>query len=88
MSYTKGPWTIEKCPCSSEFCGYWGIRPAGQFYQGTGFQREDAQLVSAAPDLLEALRGIIEIGKRDMSNPKYDTYFQAAQEALTKATAK
>lgn len=29
-----------------------------------------------------ALRGIIEIGKRDMSNPKYDGYFTEASEAL------
>lgn len=32
--------------------------------------------------LVEALRGIIEIGKRDMSNPKYDGYFESAKEAL------
>lgn len=29
-----------------------------------------------------ALRGIIEIGKRDMSNPKYDGYFEEAKEVL------
>lgn len=29
-----------------------------------------------------ALRAIIEIGKRDMSNPKYAGYFQEAKEAL------
>jgi hypothetical protein len=32
--------------------------------------------------LEEALRGILEIGKRDMSNPKYDTYFEEARAAL------
>lgn len=32
--------------------------------------------------LRDALRGIIEIGKRDMSNPKYDSYFEAANKAL------
>jgi hypothetical protein len=32
--------------------------------------------------LREALEGIITIGKRDMSNPKYDGYFEAAREAL------
>ena len=32
----------------------------------------DLHLMHAAPDLLEALRAIIEIGKRDMRNPKYD----------------
>jgi hypothetical protein len=32
--------------------------------------------------LEEALRGILEIGKRDMSNPKYDGYFEEARAAL------
>lgn len=30
-----------------------------------------------------ALQGIIDIGKRDMTNPKYDGYFEAAYHALT-----
>ena len=30
----------------------------------------------------QALRAILEIGKRDMSNPKYDGYFEEAREAL------
>lgn len=36
---------------------------------------------------LEALRGIIEIGKRDMSNPKYDGYFESAREILVRIDA-
>jgi hypothetical protein len=32
--------------------------------------------------LREALQGILDIGKRDMSNPKYDRYFEAAREAM------
>lgn len=34
--------------------------------------------------LEEALSGILDIGKRDMTNPKYDTYFNSAKEALRK----
>lgn len=30
-----------------------------------------------------SLQGIIDIGKRDMTNPKYDGYFEAARQALT-----
>jgi hypothetical protein len=32
--------------------------------------------------LRNALQGIVEIGKRDMSNPKYDGYFLSAVAAL------
>lgn len=32
--------------------------------------------------LAEALQGILDIGKRDMTNPKYDGFFQSAREAL------
>ena len=32
-----------------------------------------------------ALRGIIEIGKRDTTNPKYDSYFEEAKRVLQKA---
>lgn len=34
--------------------------------------------------LAEAFTGILEIGKRDMTNPKYDGYFESAKEALAK----
>lgn len=49
------------------------------------FLSADAKLIAAAPELFEALRGILEIGKRDMSNPKYDGYFEEAKKALAKA---
>jgi hypothetical protein len=42
-------------------------------------------LHAAAHDLYAALDGIISIGKRDMSNPKYDGYFRTAKEALKQA---
>jgi hypothetical protein len=45
----------------------------------------NARLIAAAPDLLEALQGILEIGKRDTTNPKYDGYFEVARAALLKA---
>ena len=35
-----------------------------------------------------ALANILEIGKRDMSNPKYDSYFDEARAALAKLEAK
>lgn len=38
--------------------------------------------------LEEALRGILEIGKRDMSNPKYDGYFEHARAILSQPAPK
>lgn len=32
--------------------------------------------------LRNALRGILDIGESDMTNPKYDGYFEAARQAL------
>lgn len=42
-------------------------------------------LIAAAPELLEAVTGILGIGKRDMSNPKYDSYFEFAKNIIDKA---
>jgi hypothetical protein len=53
-------------------------------------------LASRAPDTSEyergrrvrdALQGILEIGKRDTSNPKYDGYYEEAREAIRKFDA-
>lgn len=45
--------------------------------QGRLVQERDA-----AQRLKLALEGVVEIGKRDMTNPKYDGYFAAARAAL------
>ena len=47
-------------------------------------REELAALTSERDRLREALRDIIEIGKRDMTNPKYDVYFETARAALDK----
>jgi hypothetical protein len=54
---------------------------------GTGYADSgaNARLIAAAPELLEALKGILEIGKRDTTNPKYDGYYRTAREAIAKA---
>lgn len=84
-AYTPGPWHLEKCPCGSEYCAYWGIKPAGQFYQGTGFEKADAQLVSAAPDLYEALNDIMRVIATDELVPESVSYMRQARTALAKA---
>lgn len=51
-----------------------------------GENREaNARLMASAPRLLEALRSILTIGKRDLTNPKYDGYFQEANDAVDEA---
>ena len=52
-------------------------------------QRYDAQILdekAQSKDLYRALSGILEIGKRDTTNPKYDGYFNTAKEACAKYT--
>ena len=39
-------------------------------------------LIAKLDAVTNALEAILEIGKRDMSNPKYDGYFQTAKEAV------
>ncbi len=39
---------------------------------------ENARLIAAAPALLAALEAIMELGRKDLSNPKYDEYFASA----------
>ena len=61
----------------------------GQDYDERGvISTKDARLIAAAPDLYAALMAILEIGKRDMSNPKYDGYFETAYAAISKVEAK
>ena len=56
--HTPGPWTIERCRCGHPSCRTYAIKGAGTFCNGCGFELADALLVSAAPDLLEALECI------------------------------
>lgn len=45
---------------------------------------EDARAIAALPELVEAAQAILDIGKRDMSNPKYDTYFADLRRILAR----
>lgn len=44
-----------------------------------------AHLIAASWEMYRALKGLLEIGKRDLSNPKYDGHFEAAIAACAKA---
>ena len=61
--------------------GYWylpHVRPLTRREKDAIARERD----EAADKLAEALQGIIDIGKRDLTNPKYDGYFTSAKEAL------
>jgi hypothetical protein len=46
----------------------------------------NARLIAAAPDLLEVLESLLSLGRKDTSNPKYDSYYEAARAAIAKVT--
>lgn len=50
--FTPGPYSVEKCPCGDERCQTYHLRPVGSFFQGSGFTKNDAHLMSATWDLL------------------------------------
>jgi len=55
--WTPGPWHITDCPCGHPRCNDKHIS-SGKFCQGSGFDPDTANLVAAAPDLVEALEKI------------------------------
>jgi len=52
---------------------------------GALYDLADANLIAAAPDLLEALQSLAGIGRKSSTNPKYDGIFDAAHKAIAKA---
>lgn len=44
--------------------------------------RED--LIAIIAELAEALDGLVSLGRKDTSNPKYDDYYESARRVLAK----
>ena len=85
-AHTPGPWKVEYSEGDEWEVLAGANLPIAYISGWAGHSTEvNARLIAAAPDLLAALAGIIEIGKRDLTNPKYDAYFEEARAALKKA---
>ena len=88
MKHTQGPWTstetrVDCCPADA-------IESNGKrlalVVRRDKESEANAKLIHSAPELLEALTSIIELGKRGLENSKYDVYFEQARAAIDKAT--
>ena len=66
------------------FCDFEGTIPELRTHSATC---PGHTAVIQAKRLRSALEGIVSIGKRDMSNPKYDGYFDTAQTVLAETKA-
>jgi hypothetical protein len=88
--HTDGPWTADK-----DRSGHWLVcDPYGHTAQVFGDDAEagaNARLIAAAPELLEALRGLLANApapKRIKDDFSYILYLEAARTALAKAEGK
>ena len=96
MSHTPGPWTIRD-HTHDEQCLYIEAPSDGiaTVFDSGDHYKEDAHLISAAPDLLDACNGLLGLlqllsGRSDMPAEIRDAMFtshrtMAAQEAIAKA---
>jgi len=88
--FTPGPWETwgpvdEKV--ATNFDDEWGVYPSGDYSGPVAVvsTEANARLIAAAPDLLEALEGILgDLGTLREGSPLYD-YVQKAQAAIAKA---
>ena len=98
-THTPGPWTYDEQLADSGNKETEMVGESEHLYEpvcviphdditeeGEREIQANARLIAAAPDLLEALRGVLDIGKRDLTNPKYDGFFESARRAVQKAT--
>ena len=77
-THTPGPWKIRAEEADEEYWvteDHYTVGPAKIVYK-----IEDARLIAAAPELLEALKGVLRVADRKTDE------FDAARAAINKAT--
>ena len=88
--HTPGPWEALE----TRSTGWYEIEQSrkyntiGAAYGNGKTVKQNAangSLMAAAPDMYEALKNLLEIGKRDLTNEKYNEYFVAAKAAIALA---
>ena len=77
--YDDGPWRVVRSPGEAGALGAFEIVPPSGLSVATVLDEGNARLVAAAPDLVEALRGLIRF-------PLGTFQVKAALDAIQKAT--
>ena len=88
---TQGTWTFEKdiCHATGQPCFHIGTKECGHTI-GLAYEKDDAALIAAAPELLEALESFVFLYKQGQlvieGNDGNDPVVASALAAITKAT--
>lgn len=64
---------------------HWGDSDEAHRYLGQQEQEANANLIAAAPDLLEALQKMFRAGQKQNWNERYESEMNAARAAISKA---
>lgn len=86
--HTPGPWCFGVGVPSSGQCSINSLKtgfPVARIPFSDAEGKADAALIAAAPDLLEALHGLLHV-QEDIGGPERDKAEAAARAAIAKAT--
>lgn len=84
-SRTPGPWQVDPDDLMPNHPLGVAVEGPNGVWVSDHSSLPDAYLIAAAPDLLEALDGLLGCGRKDLTNPKYDGFYQSARAAIEKA---
>lgn len=79
MTYTPGPWDYLNDHIFAR------DRHVARCLQGKGGSADDARLIAAAPELLEALRWLLNEVERERDYEHWQAVIDPAREAIAKA---